>query len=77
MTSLYEQQYRRVAELAAIPDGSHSIFETGGTTLMIARKGDHASAFDLTKGTPGAPAQRELPCEVREGCVWVCVDLCT
>ena len=77
MTSLYEQQYRKVAELAAIPDGSHSIFETGGTSLMVARTGEQATAFDLTKGAPGALPQRELPCEVRDGWVWVCVDLCS
>ena len=80
MSSLYERQYRKIAELAAIADGSHSVFETGGTKLKVARRGDTAVAFDITEGSAagtGAASQKELPAEVREGWVWVCIDLCS
>ena len=80
MSSLYERQYRKIAELAAIVDGSHSIFETGGTKLKVARRGEGASAFDITDLVPsgsGAESQKELPAEVRDGWVWVCIDLCS
>ena len=80
MSSLYERQYRKVAELAAIVDGSHSIFETGGTKLKVARRGEGAVAFDITDGLPsetGTAPQKELPAEVRDGWVWVCIDLCS
>jgi len=80
MSSLYERQYRKIAELAAIVDGSHSIFETGGTKLKVARRGEGAVAFDITDGVRAgadAASQKELPAEVRDGWVWVCIDLCS
>lgn len=77
MSSLYERQYRKIAELAAIADGAHSIFETGGTRLKVLRKGDGAEVFDLTEKSPGVASEKALPAEVRDGWVWVCIDLCS
>ena len=77
MTSLYDRQFRKIAELATIADGSHSTFETGGTSLRVERTGNQAAAFDMTRGLEGQGSGKELPMEVRDGWVWVCVDLCS
>ena len=77
MDSLYDRQFRKIVQLDAIADGSDSVFETGGTSLLVQRSGERAAAFDITQGRPGEVSRKELPAEVREGWVWVCVDLCS
>ena len=79
MDTLYDRQYRKIVELETIADGSGSTFETGGTNLRVARAGQRATAFELIDAvSPGAAtSERELPVEVRDGWVWVCIDLCS
>ena len=78
MDNLYERQYRRIVELSALPEGSDSLFETGGTNVRVVRSGTGATAFELIAAPSGGTAsERELDSEVRDGWVWVCIDLCT
>ena len=78
MDSLYERQYRRIVELSALPEGSSMLFETGGTNVRVVRSGPAATAVELIAALApgGEPSERELPAEVRDGWVWVCIDIC-
>lgn len=80
MVDLYERQYRKIVDLASLADGTRATFETGGTRLQVTRNGDRVVASEIISNVAAGGANEsgnELPAEVRDGWVWVCIDLCS
>ena len=77
MNELYDRQYRKIVELTTIADGANATFETGGSKVRVARNGQRVSAFEMVEEQGLASSEQELPAEVRDGWVWVCIDICS